>query len=135
MNIIICALLPVLESTESVRGLEGGHSRVHQPGPGASTLPSGKLTFLLLDAMSPVLHVEGSRTRLGSVVIGRCCSGWYILVSNVAFHLRLDHCPFVKAFLLLLLSYHLHIFCYTVTLHLVGGLLFTLQGREDLDGL
>ncbi len=55
------------ESTESVRGLEGGHPRVHQPGPGAGTLPSGKLTYryLLLDAMSPVLHVEGSRTLQG----------------------------------------------------------------------
>jgi hypothetical protein len=65
MDIIICTLLPILESTESVRGLEGGHSRVHQPGPGAGTLPSGKLTFLLLDARSPVLHVEGSRTLQG----------------------------------------------------------------------
>ncbi len=65
MNIIICILLPNPESTESVRGLERGHSRVHQPGAGASTLPSGKLTYLLLDAMSPVLHVEGSRILQG----------------------------------------------------------------------
>jgi hypothetical protein len=65
--------------------------------------------------MSPFLHVEGSRTRLGAVVVGRCCSGWCILVSTVAFHLRVGSCPFFKAFLLLLLSYHLHISCYTVT--------------------
>jgi hypothetical protein len=87
-------------------------------------------TYLLLVAMSPFLHVEGSRTRLGAVVVGRCCSGWCILVSTVAFHLKVGTCPFFKAFLLLLLSHHLHIFCYTVTLHLVGGLLLPEHSLE-----
>jgi hypothetical protein len=54
--------------------------------------------YLLLVAMSPLLHVEGSRTRLGAVVVGRCCSVWYILVSTVAFHLWVGNCSFSKAF-------------------------------------
>jgi hypothetical protein len=40
-------------------------------------------TYLLLDAMSPFLDVGGSLTRLGIVVVGRCCSVWYILASPV----------------------------------------------------
>ncbi len=44
-------------------------------------------SYLLLVALSPFLHVEGSRTRLGAIVVGRCCTGLCILVSNVAFHL------------------------------------------------
>jgi hypothetical protein len=57
----------------------------------------GILTYLLLVAMSPFLHVEGSRTRLGAVVVGRYCSVWYILVSIVAFHLRMGNCSFFNA--------------------------------------
>ena len=53
--------------------------------------------YLLLVAMSPFLHVEGSRTRLGAVVVGRYCSVWYILVSIVAFHLRMGNCSFFNA--------------------------------------
>jgi hypothetical protein len=53
--------------------------------------------YLLLVAMSPFLHVEGSRTRLGAVVVGRYYSVWYILVSIVAFHLRMGNCSFFNA--------------------------------------
>jgi hypothetical protein len=46
----------------------------------------GILAYLfLLEAMSPVLHVEGLRTRLGSVVVGRRLSVAPFVVF-VAFH-------------------------------------------------
>jgi hypothetical protein len=37
--------------------------------------------------MSPVLHVEGCRTLLGSDVVGRCRTGFPSLVVFVAVHL------------------------------------------------
>jgi hypothetical protein len=77
----------------------------------------GTYSYLLLVAMSSFLHVEGSRTRLGAVVVGRCCSVWYIFVSTVAFHLWVGNCSFFKAFWLLLLSHHFHLSCYTFLFH------------------
>ncbi len=44
-------------------------------------------SYFLLVAMSPVLHVEGSRTFPGSVVVGRCHTGLPLPVIFVAFHL------------------------------------------------
>ncbi len=43
--------------------------------------------YLLLEAMSPVLHVEGCRTLPGSDVVGRCRTGFPFLVVFVAVHL------------------------------------------------
>jgi hypothetical protein len=51
----------------------------------------GKRNLLvLLEAMSPVLHVEGLRTPLGSIVVGRRLSVAPLVVF-VAFHLCYEY--------------------------------------------
>jgi hypothetical protein len=51
--------------------------------------PDLKITYLLLGALSPVLHVEGSRTRPGIIVVSRYLfflSSFFALVAcNLSF--------------------------------------------------
>ncbi len=83
------------------------------------------LTYLLFGTMGPFLHVGGSRTRPGIVVVGRCCSVWYSLASTVAFHLGLYNRSFLKKHTgsFFGLPHLLHFYCHMITLHLVSGLL------------
>ena len=64
---------------------EWGNSSIHD----THCAEKGKIIrSYLLDAMSPVLHVEGLRTRPGSIVVGQVLSVARPFV-NVAVHLVL----------------------------------------------